>query len=525
MVNFVFNHGDGSFKEFLNNIFFVDKTDLIFELNERINTPDKYICVTRPRRFGKTVTIDMLTAYYSYSKNKTNIFNNKKIAKIYDQNKIENSILKLNGFNVFKLIKNNFLPNFYNNGLRYLNEFNVVKLVMNEYFADRNIKEGIEKIKKKIILEVKRTIHNFEFSDENDIINIFEDIYNKTNRKIIILIDEWDYILRYKKNDMKSINKYLNFLNTFLKDKNYLALSSLNNFDELTMISPTWMAKYIGFLDEEESNITESKLEKNFNEKLIHKNENEIEVNFENIKKWYNGYQLKNSITNEKYEVYAPYSIIKALRFNEIRNYWNSYQNDMNSFTCKDDVFTMLIHLGYLGYNVDTKQVFIPNEEIRNDVAKKIEKSRELIKATWNCDELKVAKILEENHNKADNKTYNGEPALKYAILLSYYVSDEYYNDYLELDSGKGYADIAYIPINVNSEYPALLIELKYEKDVNIGMEQIKKRHYYEKIKRYKDNLLLVSINYDKEAKSNDKNFKHHTCKIRRFNDENESDN
>eukprot|EP00833_Pecoramyces_ruminatium_P009455 jgi/Orpsp1_1/1183487/evm.model.c7180000085421.1 len=259
MKSFVFNPSDENFRIVLNSQYYVDKTDLIYHLNEVINTENRFISVSRPRRFGKTVTANMLTAYYSYSEKKTTIFNDRYIGIIYDElNQIDKQSRaeEQNKNEESKIINKNY---------KYLNKFNVIKLIMNEYFANRSVEAGIKKIMKKIINEIKSSINDIEFSDENDIIDIFEDLYKKTDRKLVFIIDEWDYILRHYK-DEKSIYTYLEFLNTFLKDKEYIALayvtgilplkknkeqSSLNNFKDFSMILPSWMAKYFGFTDNE----------------------------------------------------------------------------------------------------------------------------------------------------------------------------------------------------------------------------------------------------------------------------------
>jgi len=679
--NTIFNPNVNGFNEILNSEYYVDKTELILHLNELINTSQKYVCITRPRRFGKTIAVNMITKYYQYLEKETTIFNDKKISKHDDWDK-------------------------------YLNKFNIIKLTMNDYFEDRSVEEGIKELKSKIVNEVKNSIKQIKFKKKNFFTDLFQEIYNNTERQIVFIIDEWDYILRNKKNEIDSHKKYLEFLNTLLKDKDYVALayitgifpikknenqSSLNNFDELSMILPGWMSEYIGFTNSEveelctkqkeiiqrktnkkrklddfknntskkrkinndeinnkemngnykrliynidekeckknkknkkdkktqkdknkiiekdekdknnEKDEKDKKSKKNKKDKKTQKDKNKIiekdekdknnknnkkdkkdkktqkdknkiiekdekdknnknNINFKNLKIWYNGYKLKNDLLNEYYEIYSPYSIINALRFNKVMDYWcysgtfyslskyiemnffglkediillrdgikikiniSSYQNDMKTFIFKDDVFTMLVHLGYLAYDADTNQVYIPNKEIMNvfktvtsgpmwnTIAKKIDQSRKLLKAIWEFNEKEVENLIEEYHNKTDNKTYNSEDALKFSILLAFYAAEEYYNEYLELDSGKGYIDIAYVPINVYSEHPALIIELKYEKNVDKAMNQIKKRKYYERIKRYKDNMLLIGINYNKEIHNENENYKYHSCKIERF--------
>ncbi|ORX42503.1 hypothetical protein BCR36DRAFT_306962 [Piromyces finnis] len=168
---FTFNSGEEDFKRLLNSNYFVDKTDFIFNLNKKINAKGNLICISRPKKFGKTSIIDMLTAYYSYSEQKTTIFNDKNISKRYI-NQVETRT------------KNK--PD--ENNLKYLNEYNVIKLEMNEYFSrynNFNVEEGIKRIKRAIVNSVKMKIKNFSFSDEFDISEIINDIFEETRRKII----------------------------------------------------------------------------------------------------------------------------------------------------------------------------------------------------------------------------------------------------------------------------------------------------------------------------------------------------
>lgn len=206
----------------------------------------------------------------------------------------------------------------------------------------------------------------------------------------------------------------------------------------------------------------------------------------------------------------------------------SSYQNDMTTFHSKDDVLALLIHLGYLGYDEGNGEVFIPNKEILDvfrtstkseewaDTFKSFEISQELLKATWAMDEDQVAELLEEAHDQASNQTYNDESALSYGIQLAYYAAQKYYTKILELDSGKGYADIVYLPSPNYPDKPVLLIELKYNKNVDTALEQIRKRNYPARLEHYKGNILLVAINYQKNNISGGPDFKHHSCRIER---------
>ncbi len=204
----------------------------------------------------------------------------------------------------------------------------------------------------------------------------------------------------------------------------------------------------------------------------------------------------------------------------------SSYQNDMTTFNSRDDVLTLLIHLGYLGYDNETEEVFIPNKEVLEEFRpsttssewaeafKLIEDSQDILKAVWALDEDKVASLLEKAHDKAEDKTYNDEAALSYGIQLAFYAAQIYYTTILELDSGKGYADIVYIPAPKYSHLPVLLVELKFDKTVDTALEQIKKQHYSDRLEQYKGNILLVCIEYDKDVANTSHKFKHHTCKI-----------
>ena len=203
-----------------------------------------------------------------------------------------------------------------------------------------------------------------------------------------------------------------------------------------------------------------------------------------------------------------------------------TYQNDMTTFTGRDDVLSLLIHLGYLGYDDETSEVYIPNKEIWDefnastkssewvDSFKSFQVSQELLEATWNKEADKVAELIEKAHNLAGNKTYNDEAALSYAIQYAYYTAQKYYTTILELDTGKGYADIVFIPSPRFPEKPAMVIELKYNKDAETALSQIKKQNYPARLEHYKGNILLVGIDYDKDIPNTSEDYKHHKCVI-----------
>ncbi len=336
--------------------------------------------------------------------------------------------------------------------------------------------------------------------------------------------------------------------------------SALNMFDEYSMTSPMQLASYAGFTEAEVEGLCKR-----------------YGRDYKQVSDWYDGYRVSDIIPPDpeheslittgrspeakKYCLYCPLSVVKAVRTGFMNNYWNEtetyealqqyidwnfdglkedvailmeggripvditgYQNDIITFNSKDDILTMLIHLGYLGYDVDTKELFIPNKEVL-DVFKSSTKSRDwtvtfralqnsqkLLKATWNCDQKTVAELLEAAHDKAGNRVYHSEAGLSFAVQLAYYAAQDYYTIIPELDTGKGYADLAFIPLK--PDIPAMLIELKYEKDANTAIAQIHRQKVPDMLELYKGNLILVGINYDRSVKNGSVEFKHHSCEI-----------
>ena len=192
----------------------------------------------------------------------------------------------------------------------------------------------------------------------------------------------------------------------------------------------------------------------------------------------------------------------------------------MSTFHNLDDVLTLLVHLGYLSYNFDTQEVKIPNYEISKEFVsvikiskwdktiKAIQQSMELLEDTWQLKADKVAIDIEEVHQENTSiLTYNNENSLSCVITLAYYSAKEYYNIFRELPSGKGFADIVMIPNHRYLDRPAIVIELKYNQNVDTAIDQILNKQYTDTLKDYTGNILLVGINYDKDTKQ-------HTCKI-----------
>ena len=345
-------------------------------------------------------------------------------------------------------------------------------------------------------------------------------------------------------------------MRAWLKDKDYVALaymtgilpikkygshSALNMFTEYSMTNPREMAEYFGFTEEEV--------------KVLCK---KFKRNFEETRAWYDGYELVAIAGEDKicYSIYSPKSVVDAMLSGVFDNYWNqtetyealksyiklnfdglkdavvrmlagdkvqintgTFSNDMTSFQGKDDVLTLLIHLGYLSYHWPDKTVTIPNKEVSqeyinaistmdwSEVTASVEDSRKLLEALWNMDERAVAEGIDKAHKEISILQYNNENALSCTINLAFYFAREYYTIVRELPTGKGFADVCFIPREIHLDKPAVLIELKWDKSAAGALSQIKEKQYTDTLKQYQGNLLLVGINYDKITKE-------HTCVI-----------
>ncbi|MBQ9155197.1 MAG: AAA family ATPase [Eubacterium sp.] len=543
------NPGKAKFQMAINSEIYVDKSKMISYLNSVVNTNQRYVCVSRPRRFGKTMAADMVCAYYDKGADSRALFDMCKLSKTEKRDCS-------------------------NNWDEYLGKFDVIRIVMTDFFKKGiSVDNALLKLQKLIVRDLARAYKEVDYFDKEDLLQSFQDIYAEQKTQFVIVIDEWDAIFREYKDDKDGQLKYLDFLRNWLKDKEYIALaymtgilpikkygkhSALNMFDEYSMTQPMQLAEYVGFTSEEVEALCR-----------------QWGLNYEGLKVWYNGYRLSNKASAElftddalintdiyrDYEIYSPYSVVKAIKSRQLNNYWNQtetydalrqyidwnfdglkedtvilmgggkvpvditgYQNDMTTFHSKDDILTMLIHLGYLGYDSDKKELFIPNKEVldvfRSSTKNRdwkvtfraLQNSQKLLEATWNCDKKTVAGLLEAAHDKAGNRTYHSEAGLSYAVQLAYYAAQDLYTIIPELDTGKGYADLAFIP--EKPDIPAMLVELKYEKDADTSIRQIHRQKYPDRLELYKGNLILVGINYDKNVSNDSVEFKHHSCHI-----------
>jgi len=510
------NPTNQNFYEAVNKEIYVDKSLLIHKIEYLRNKVNKYICVSRPRRFGKSTDANMLVAYYSMGCDSHDIFDSLKISQA-------------DGY------------------LEHLNKHHVIHINMQDFLSKtHNIEKMILLLTKLIFREIKKTFCEVDYIDSSDIVQIIEDVYVETESRFIFIIDEWDCIFREYKQNKETQKQYLDFLRNLLKDKPYVELaymtgilpikkygthSALNMFEEISMIDSGLLAEFMGFTKDE------------VKELCI-----QYHVNYETMKEWYDGYYITDSILT-----FSPRSVVSSIVRKKFGNYWtstetyealqiyidmnfdglkddvvkmlagehvylntNKFQNDMTTFKSKDDVLTLLIHLGYLGYNSSTQTCYIPNKEVTSSFIDSIEgsswnattkallNSQALLEATWQKDEELVAKYIEEAHLDTSILTYNNENALSYTISIAYMNARNHYTVIREMPTGKGYADMIFIP---KTDKPAMIIELKWNQDARTAITQIKKKNYPQVLEKYRDNLLIVGICYDKKTKK-------HTCII-----------
>ena len=497
---------------------------LIERTNAALRTKQKYMCISRPRRFGKSMAADMLAAYYG---------------KDYDSAALFDG-LEISHCETFST---------------HLNKYNVFKINMQEFLSmTQNVDEMLKVLQKRLIKELK---YNYpEYVDCDNLVFAMQDIFSYTGQSFIVLIDEWDCLFREYKQDEEAQRKYLDFLRVWLKDKGYIALaymtgilpikkygthSALNMFMEYSMTDPGNMAEYFGFTEKEVENLCI-----------------EYGMSIEETKAWYNGYGLYSHNKQEDilYSIYNPKSVVEAMLRHRFGNYWNqtetyealkiyiqmnmdgikdaiiemlagnsvrinigTFHNDVTTFATRDDILTLLVHLGYLTYDVEKESVRIPNKEVAQEyinaistmdwkeVISSINNSRKLLEALWNLDSDKVAAGVDKAHEEISILQYNDKNSLSCTISLAFYFAREYYTMIRELPTGKGFADICLIPRKIHMDKPAVIIELKWDKSASGAIAQIKKKKYIDALSEYQGNLLLAGINYDKKTKK-------HSCLV-----------
>lgn len=489
------NPDNGAFSEAVNSEIYIDKTRLLEYTNRVINTTSKFICNSRPRRFGKSMTADMLSAYYSRGCDSKELFKNYEISTVssYEKN--------LNKYDVI--------------------HFNVQWCMMDAKDTDH----VVDYINEGILQELREAYGQIIPDAVRTAYGAMSYIKAATGNKFVVIIDEWDVLIRDEAQNHTLQEAYIDFLRGMFKGtepSRYIALayltgilpikklktqSALNNFEEFTMLDAGRMAPYVGFTEEEVHGLCE-----------------QYGCSYEQVKSWYDGYLL------EDYQVYNPKAVVSVMLNGKYKSYWSntgsyeaivplinmdfdglksaiiemlsgasvevdvtSFQNDTVSFANRDDVLTYLIHLGYLAYDQDSRHVFIPNEEIRHELNHAVKRtswnemmtfqkeSLALLDATLEKDGMEVAKGIEKIHTGYSSTImYHGENSLSSVLMIAYLSSMQYYfKPVRELPTGRGFADFVYIPKpEYKADYPALVVELKWNKTADTALQQIEDRKY-----------------------------------------------
>ena len=517
------NIGNAGFQSARNGEY-VDKSMLISVVNKTLFTERRFSCVSRCRRFGKSMAAKMLYAYYDHSCDSRSQFADLAIA----------------GDPTFE---------------QHLNKYPAIYLDMTSFvtrYHDEHIVAHIESELKQDILEAYPDV---KVKESDDLMNTLIRILEHTGKPFFFIIDEWDAICREFAPGTKAMDGYVTWLRRMFKSqeamrvfagvymtgilpiKKYKTESALNNFQEYSMVEPGDMGEYFGFTKDEVRTLADKH-----------------SIDFDELEKWYDGYQIGDILS-----MFNPNSVIQAVSRRRCRSYWAStgaydavanyiqmnyeglkddiilmlaggrckvnptkFQNDMSIIRSKDDALTVLIHLGYLSYDWKKSECYIPNKEVGGEMVNAVEDnnwagvvtalqaSEQLLQDTLDGDEEAVARAIDAAHDENTSiLSYNNENSLACVLSIAYYYARNDYVMHRELASGKGFADIVLIP-RKNVESPAIVVELKFRQDADAAIDQIKRRQYPAKVAQYTSDLLLVGINYDRDTKQ-------HTCHIETY--------
>lgn len=429
------NPDSSAFQVALNSRIYVDKTGQIEYTNSVLDTTNAYICNSRPRRFGKSYAANMLAAYYSKGTDSEQMFSGLRISKDAD----------------FK---------------KHLNKYDVIHIDIQWFLANCDDADKVVSFITKSVLDELRGIYPDALPQEVVTLpDALSRVKECTGQKFVVIIDEWDVIIRDGAIIENVQDEYLNFLRGMFKGveptkyiqlayltgilpiKKERAQSAVNNLDEFTMLQADELAPYIGFTENEVKGLCEK-----------------YNRDFDKVKKWYDGYLL------DGYQVYNPKAVVSVMTKGRFRSYWSetgsyevvvplicmnydglknaiiemlsgsevkvdtaTFKNDPAKIQNRDDVITYLIHLGYLGYNEDSESAFVPNEEIRQELITAVrssnwdeliafqQESRKLLTATLSMDEKQVAAEIDKFHSQyASMIQYNDENSLSSIITIAY---------------------------------------------------------------------------------------------------------
>lgn len=514
--------------------YFVDKTAMLEELFPLVGTGNNHICITRPRRFGKTVAANMITAFFSTACDARAVFDALQIAGVteYEQ---------------------------------YLNRFSVIHLSMNELGRQSSsYDQYIGRIEQRLIRDLKKEYAQAEFDPDADAAELLLELYAQDDTaQFIFVLDEWDFIFHQEFVTEADKRSYLSFLRNLLKDRPYVRLtymtgilpiakyssgSELNMFSEFTMASEARFSEYFGFTEKETDALFMRYLEQTDSVKNVTR---------EGLKEWYDGYHTKSGE-----RLYNPGSVVLALTNNNLGNYWTSagpydelyYYIERNVDAVRDDlahmvsglavparireyaatsqdlrtreeILSAMVVYGFLNY--ENGQVSIPNRELEERFTELLRKepslgyvyrlareSERMLHATIAKDTVTMEGILELVHDtEIPILSYNHETELASVINLVYLAARDTYRVEREDKAGKGYVDFIFYPV-VDRSAPCLILELKVDHTAEEAIAQIKEKKYalcfqgrLGEHRRYTGKILAVGISYSKKSKK-------HSCRV-----------
>ncbi|MBR2205011.1 MAG: AAA family ATPase [Prevotella sp.] len=517
------NIGNAGFQRARNGEY-VDKSRLISVVNRSLFTEHCFSCVSRCRRFGKSMAAKMLYAYYDHSCDSRSLFADLQIASD---------------------------PTFE----QHLNKYAAIYLDMTSFVTLYHDERIVDKIDAALLEDVSKAYPDIAVEDKDRLMDYLLRVSIAKQEQFVFIIDEWDAICREFAPGTMAMDAYVGWLRRMFKSqdamrvfagvymtgilpiKKYDTQSALNNFTEFSMVKAGLLSQYYGFTKDEVRALAEKH-----------------GMDFDELEKWYDGYKIGIQTS-----MFNPNSVMQAIYNESCESYWSStgafdavanyiqmnyeglkddiimmlaggrskvnptsFINDMAEVDSKDDVLTVLIHLGYLSYDRDTKECFIPNLEVAGEmenavkannwkpVVDALKASEQLLQATLDGDEEAVALGVDAAHDENTSiLSYNNENSLACVLSIAYYYARNDYVMHRELATGKGFADIVLIP-RKHVESPAIVLELKYDQDADSAISQIHRKEYPSKVSQYSDDLLLVGITYDKKLKT-------HQCKIERY--------
>jgi hypothetical protein len=522
--------GYDGYKEMCGSFYFVDKSLILEEMISKIGTVEKYICITRPRRFGKSVMANMIAAFFSKGCDAGNIFDGLKIAK-----------------------KNGYREN--------RNQHNVIFISWNELPRRcKSYEQYVERIEARLKKDLIQSFPEVEIDREDAVWDILNDIYQSDNKnRFIFIFDEWDFI--FHRDFVTDVDKkeYIDFLSNLLKDKPYVKFaymtgilpiakyssgSELNMFMEYTMATKVKYSECFGFTEEEVDVLYERYL----------KNTLKPAVSREGLRLWYNGYQTQAGI-----RIYNPRSVVCALSDNQLSSYWTSsgpydeiyyyirynvdavredlalmvsgiavpakvseYAATSMNLTTRDEILSAMVVYGFLSY--ENGCVSIPNKELMDKfgdmlfkeaslgyVNRLAKESERMLKATLEGNTEIMAEILEYAHNtESPLLYYNNEAELTAIVNLVYLQARDFYRMEREDKAGVGYVDFIFYPV-LDRRADGIILELKVNSTAQEALQQIKDRKYVLKFEgymgeetKYTGRIIGVGIAYDRGTKKHE---------------------